>query len=127
MAEFTFEEKTDMHFCYGLADGNALEARRIYQEKFPTRRLPCDKTFSRIHNDVVQTGSFNRNVNVPGRPLTVRTPELEEEILHQVEDNPSTITRKIAAELNLSHKTVWKEILPALSVSYSAGTSFIAR
>lgn len=28
-------EMTDMHFMYGLADGNLLQARRLYIERFP--------------------------------------------------------------------------------------------
>jgi hypothetical protein len=30
------EEYADMHFMYGKANGNALEAARLYQEAFPT-------------------------------------------------------------------------------------------
>jgi hypothetical protein len=31
------EEYVDMHFMYGKANGNALEAARLYQEAFPHR------------------------------------------------------------------------------------------
>jgi len=45
--DFTFAEMADIHFFYGRANGNAHEARRLYQETFPNRRLPCSQTFSR--------------------------------------------------------------------------------
>jgi hypothetical protein len=32
------EEYADMHFMHGKANGNALEAARLYQEAFPHRR-----------------------------------------------------------------------------------------
>jgi hypothetical protein len=34
------EEYADMHFMYGKANGNALEAASLYQEAFPTEGSP---------------------------------------------------------------------------------------
>ena len=31
---FTYEELTDVHLAYGASYGNALVARRIYEERF---------------------------------------------------------------------------------------------
>jgi len=39
MAEFTFEELADMHLMYGLAEGNAAEARRFYADRYVNRKL----------------------------------------------------------------------------------------
>ena len=49
MPAFSFEELADIHFMYGRANGNSLEARRLYSETFPSRRLPDSKTFVRSH------------------------------------------------------------------------------
>ena len=38
--DYTFAEMADIHFFYGSANGNAHEARRLYQETIPNRRLP---------------------------------------------------------------------------------------
>ena len=38
--DYTFAEMADIHFFYGRANGNAREARRLYQGIFPNRRLP---------------------------------------------------------------------------------------
>ena len=46
--DYTFAEMADIHFFYGRANGNAYEARRLYQETFPNRRLPCSRKFLRI-------------------------------------------------------------------------------
>nr|CAH7749795.1 unnamed protein product [Callosobruchus chinensis] len=54
---------TDMHFCYGIAQG---------------------------------------------RPAIVRTVQMEEAVLNEIERNPETSTGKIAHELNITHVTVWQ-------------------
>ena len=46
--DYTFAEMADIQFFYGRANGNAHEARRLYRETFPNRRLPCSRTIWRI-------------------------------------------------------------------------------
>ena len=46
---YTFAELADMQLGYGAALGNALEAQRIYQERYPNRRLPTSRMF--VNND----------------------------------------------------------------------------
>lgn len=96
----------DIHFVYGLADGNAFEAKRLYQERYPNRIAPCPQTFVNLHRRLSETGTFARTSDIPGRPRTVRTPQLEEAVLNRVEENPETSTRKIAEEVNASQQTV---------------------
>nr|CAH7730176.1 unnamed protein product [Callosobruchus chinensis]CAH7759296.1 unnamed protein product [Callosobruchus chinensis] len=70
---------TDMHFCYGMAQG---------------------------------------------RPAIVRTVQMEEAVLNEIERNPETSTRKIAHELNITHVTVWQILRhQQLSISYASGAS----
>lgn len=54
--EFTFIEYADMHLMYGLASCNALEAKRLYEEKFPHRTIPNQKTFQRVDQRLRETG-----------------------------------------------------------------------
>nr|CAH7738290.1 unnamed protein product [Callosobruchus chinensis] len=42
------------------------------------------------------------------RPAIVRTVQMEEAVLNEIERNPETSTRKIAHELNITHVTVWQ-------------------
>lgn len=105
--QYTNAEMTDMHFMYGLANGNSLKARLLYGERFPNRQIPNRKTFESIHRRLHETGQLKRRGG-SGRPITVRTPEMEENILDMVEEDPHTSTRKIAKALNVSNKNVWK-------------------
>ena len=56
--DYTFAEMADINFFYGRANGNAHEARRLYQETFSNRRLPCSRTFSRIAQRLLERGTF---------------------------------------------------------------------
>ena len=49
MPKFTNFEMADMHFAYGLANGNSRKVRRIYVERYPQCNLPCRTTFANIH------------------------------------------------------------------------------
>ncbi|XP_045466601.1 uncharacterized protein LOC123675297 [Harmonia axyridis] len=99
MNRYTNTEMTDMHFIYGLADGNSLKARRLYIERFPGRNIPDRKLFQNIHQRLHETGALKK-MGGPGKPNTVRTVELEENVLDMIEEDPSTSTRKISNTLN---------------------------
>lgn len=60
MPNFTNSEMADMHFIYGLANGNAREARRLYMERYPNRIIPNHKIFSSIHRRLVETGTLKK-------------------------------------------------------------------
>lgn len=108
MVNFTNNEMADMHFLYGMAHGNARAARRLYHERFPQRPVPNTQTFINIHARLCETGSFKKSTNPIGRPATVRTVQMEEAVLNEIERNPETSTRKIALLLNITHVTVWQ-------------------
>nr|CAH7742985.1 unnamed protein product [Callosobruchus chinensis] len=91
-----------------MAQGNVHAARRIYHERYSQRTVPAVRTFIRIHARLSETGSFKRSTVVIGRPAIVRTVQMEEAVLNEIERNPETSTRKIAHELNITHVTVWK-------------------
>ena len=46
---YTNREMADMHLIYGLAGCNSAEARRLYENRFPGRRIPNKKTFQRLN------------------------------------------------------------------------------
>lgn len=48
MAGFTNQEKADLHFMYDVADGNALEAQKLYRESFCTSCLSGEKIFEQL-------------------------------------------------------------------------------
>ena len=43
--DYAFAEMADIHLFYGRANGNAHEARRLYQETFPNRRFLAAEHF----------------------------------------------------------------------------------
>jgi len=94
--DYTFAEMADIHFFYGRANGYAHEARRLYQETFPDRRLPCSRTFSRIEQRLREEGTFIPVIE-GGRPRTARTVQQEQRILAHVATNPGTSTRRISS------------------------------
>jgi hypothetical protein len=104
---YTFKEIADMHLIYGRAYGNSREARGLYQQSFPQRNLPHRQAFVNINRRLRETRTFNPVTANWGRPLSVQAPNLEENILHHIEHDPASSTRRIAAVVHVSHLTVW--------------------
>src|SRR5678816_4419632 len=94
---YTNNEMCDMHFVYGRTNGNSLAAMRLYEEMYPNRVIPHHTMFARLHQRLREKGSFKKPTNGNGRPRTVSTPDVEEPVLQELEDSPTTSTRKIAA------------------------------
>lgn len=118
MENYTNSEMAEMHFIYGLANGNSREARRLYMERYPNRMIPNHRMFSNIHSRLVETGTLNKNTHDAGRPRTVRTPQVEEAVLNEIDQHPDTSTRKIAEHLNISHQVVWRTLNDSLLYPY---------
>jgi hypothetical protein len=79
---YTRIEYCDMHLMYGLAEQNANEAKRLYQQKFPNRRVPDAKTFRSVNIRLRETGYLLPNKSNTGRH---RDNDHEEDILHRLE------------------------------------------
>lgn len=101
-------EMADMHFTYGRANGNSLEAQRLYAEQYPQRRLPHHTTFTTIHRRLRERGNFEKRSYDSGRTREVRTAAVEEAVLNSIEEFPETSTRRIARVLNVSHSVVFR-------------------
>jgi hypothetical protein len=76
-----------MYFMCGLAEGNAVVARRLYQERYPGRRCPDRKIFVSIHRRLCEYGNFTPRVANRGRPRST-TPEVQEDIMDVVNETP---------------------------------------
>lgn len=110
MEQYSVAEYTDIHYVYGLADGNSSLARRLYAERFPNRNQPGHKVFIAVHNRLKESGSVKKCSDIVGRPRAVRSLAYEEAVLNQVGHNPSTSTRAIAHDMNASKSTVWRTL-----------------
>ncbi|XP_026681439.1 uncharacterized protein LOC103512048 [Diaphorina citri] len=117
--QFSFEELTDIHFCYGLADGNANLARRLYQDKYPNRHLPNNRTFTSVHTRLRERGTFKTNHGGnSGRERTTREVHVEEDILEAVDNDPTISTREISVNLGISQSAVWRTLHENLFYPY---------
>jgi hypothetical protein len=103
MAAYTWDEMTDILLACGAADGNGRMAQRLYQERFPNRRLPHHSTFASTNRRLRETGSLNVNRHDFGWVRTVRTLRFEEAVLNVVADTPSTNTRRVGHAMHASH------------------------
>lgn len=106
MANYSNEEYADIVYCYGLCDGNSLQARREYQLRFPNRRLPSHRVFAAAYQRVRETGSIQERRHDAGRPRIYDTEE-EEVIIEHFSRDPTTSTRTVARLLGITQWKVW--------------------
>ncbi|GFV42596.1 uncharacterized protein TNCV_1316011 [Trichonephila clavipes] len=80
-----------MILVYGATDCNGRAAQRLYAERHPVRWTPAHTMFSRLHQQLCETGSFQKTAR--NRDWTARTELNEEIVLDMVETTPSLSTR----------------------------------
>ena len=105
---YTDEEYADIVFVYGFCDGNANAAAREYQRRYPQRRHPSHRVFTRTFQRLRQTGrvTIQNNGGAPPRHGYAH----EEAIIDHVMDNPAVSTRRTAHRLRLTQNYVWRTI-----------------
>ncbi|KAJ8974419.1 hypothetical protein NQ317_015474 [Molorchus minor] len=112
--EYVFNELADMHLILGECRMNCRAAARLYSERFPNRRTPHHTTFALIDRRLREYGSFKKQAINAGRPRQV-PPEVEEEILNVVENEPRRSVRSVARQLNVCktnvHRTLKQQLL----------------
>lgn len=108
--EYTYEQLADMHYFYGMANGNSSEARRLYSVHFPTRRIPDSRLFDRIHRRLRETGQLAPVRIDVGAVVAQQNVIVDEVILQRVRDDPDISTRRLATELGVSRMAVWRVI-----------------
>lgn len=102
------QEMADMHYVYGLADGNGRLAQRMYRYRFPDRSVPDHRTFAGVHQRFSENADVNAWRHNSGRPRSARTLNVTNTILDRVAESPSISTRRLGSELNVSHQTAWR-------------------
>lgn len=111
---FSNQEYADIHFLYGLSNGNALEARREYRRRYPLRRLPQSHVFTAVHRRISETGNVRRVV-VRGdrqprrrrRALNLLQRRRNARVLGHFGNNPTTSVRQAERHLALPRSTIW--------------------
>ncbi|GFV12737.1 DUF4817 domain-containing protein [Trichonephila clavipes] len=106
MAEYTNAEKADMILSYGATDCNGRASQMLYAERHPVRRTPAHTMFARLHQQLCETGSFQKAAR--NRDWTARIELNDEIVLDMVETTPSLSTKGIANEIGISYSSVWR-------------------
>lgn len=116
MAEtYTHEEQTDMLLVLGFCEGNCRRSVRVYQQRFPNRRIPNFKTFGRIERRLRETGRLEPSTVNRGRPRQICTPQVEEQILNTIAEYPGESIRNLGRQMGVSktipHKVLKEQLL----------------
>lgn len=107
---FTNDEYVDMLLILGECHRNRNAAALLYQQRYPNRRHPSIQVFNRLEHRLREHGNV-LPLEIPGRGRPrVRNPEMEEEILEAVEEDPTRSTRSIGQELGVSNVMVHRVI-----------------
>jgi hypothetical protein len=104
---YSNQELSDVHFVYGLAEVNAVVARRLYQEICPGRRCSDRKTFVSIHRRLCEHGNFAPLVANRGRPKST-TSEVEVDIPDIVNKIPGNSTGRVSTQVGVAHSSGWR-------------------
>ena len=86
--EYSVTEYADIMFVYGQANGNSMEAGRLYQDRYPRRRHPKHTMFPRFFQLLRESVQVKPQYLDRGGRRTVRTPILEAEVLRRVAEEP---------------------------------------
>ena len=90
-----------------VMNGSARLAARL--KRFPNRHLPDHRVFTKLHQRLRDTVSFEVNRREAGGRRRLVSPEDEERIPQHFNRNPRTSTRAAANELEMCyHSIVWQ-------------------
>jgi len=91
--KFSIAEYADMIFFYGKANGKPTEARRMYTEAYPRRRIPDARVFPATFARLRETITINKSMqdSVAGFDRNI-----ERSVMEYLEEDPTTSVRKIS-------------------------------
>ena len=101
--KFTNAEYADFILFYGKANENATEAKRLYAEAFPNRRVPHKTMFQSTYTRVCETRCVSKPCGDRKRGFNENT---QESVLNSVLEDPSTSVRQISRRKHISKSQV---------------------
>lgn len=104
---FTNQEKRDMITIYCQQNLNGRAAQREYLRRFPNRLQPSKCLYQNLYRNLGESGSFHPKRDNIGRPKII-TPDVEDEILVRVVNDPQTSSRRLSAATGISKTSVLK-------------------
>ncbi|KAJ8986066.1 hypothetical protein NQ317_003360 [Molorchus minor] len=116
---YTNQEYLNMILIYGEVNQNAARAAAVYRERYPGRHAPAPRTFVRVCQKLLDTGSVQSCRGQDGGPgRSLRVLNAEQQILNRLEEDPSVSTRTIAREVGVSQSIVWRTLREAQLYPY---------
>lgn len=104
--EYTANEYAGMIGVLGNCTGNFNAAARLYSTRFPNRRHPSYSVIRDADRRLRETGNINPAPDMNrGRPR-LREPNLEENVLNMITENPQTSIRSISRNTGASKSVV---------------------
>ena len=98
-----------MIYVYGFCDGNSLQAVAEYQQRFPNRRIPTQRVFTRVYQTLRDTGTLPGLRIAAERDVNEGVNE-EEGIVQMVQSSPRASTQRTARHLRVPHTNVWRTL-----------------
>jgi len=106
---FTNAEYADMLYVYGFCDGRATAAVEEYRRRFPMRRIPDRRVFSKVFNTLRECGTLP-SAHISSERGRKRNMEEQENIRYMVQRSPTTSTRRLSTPLDVSRTRVWRTL-----------------
>ena len=106
---FSHVEYCDMHYVYGYCDGNSSAAVNEYRRRYPERRIPSKRVFTRVQQALRDNGCLPSFALHSEREI-VQTINTRENILDMVQRSPRLSTRRMASRVGLSRMNVWRTL-----------------
>ena len=97
-------EYADMIYVYGFSDGNLVQAVAEYQQRFPNRRIPTRRVFTRVYQTLRDTGTLP--VHIAAERDVNEGVDEEKDIVQMVQNS----MRRISRRHRVPHTRVWKTL-----------------
>lgn len=101
---FSNAEYADIHYVYGVCDGNSNAAVEEYRARFPNRRCPNAQVFVDVHRRFCECGLRRYNEQDRNRPRN------NGRILRIFDVNNRASTRRVAQQLRMSQSRVFRAL-----------------
>ena len=99
--------KPNMLYVYGFCDGSATAAVEEYRRRFPMRRIPNRRVFSKVFTTLRECDT-PPSAHVSSERACKQNMEEQENILVMVQRSPTTSTRRLSTCLGVSRTRVWR-------------------
>jgi len=105
---FSVADYANMIYVYGFCDGNSVQAVAECQQRFPNRRIPTQRVFTRVYQTLRDTGTLPAVRIAAERDVNEGVDE--EGIVQIVQSSPRASTRRISRRLRVPHTSVWRTL-----------------